>query len=97
MGADHLVLARKHNTKAKDIDMWLGVAHERAGNFNIATKHYDKATRTMPGDLRPWAMAGWMLYKEGRCEEALPFLINVAKRGASRDPKVREALAGCRP
>lgn len=91
----HLEAARKHGTLAKDIDLWLGVAHERAGHIDEAKVAYELATRADPRDLRPWAMAGWMLYKADRCPEAWPFLVNVARRGGSADPKVKEAVAAC--
>ena len=97
VGLTHLEAARTHGSQASDLDLWLGVANERAGRIDQAVKHYRDATRTMPRDARPWAMAGWMLYQAQRCEEAWPFLVNVAKRGASRDPKVAEALRGCDP
>ena len=96
-GIVHLQAARKHGSEAADLDLWLGVAHERTGDIDAATKHYRSATRTMPGDGRPWAMAGWMLYKADRCAEAWPFLVNVVKRGAGGDPKVAEATRACRP
>ena len=95
VGVTHLEAARQHGSEATDLDLWLGVAHERAGRVDMAVKHYRDATRSMPGDGRPWAMAGWMLYKADRCAEAWPFLVNVVKRGAGRDPKVAEATAAC--
>lgn len=91
----HLEAARNSGSRAGDIDLWLGVAHERSGDIDAAVKAYDTATRTMPGDARPWAMAGWMLYQADRCEEALPFLVNVARRGAANDPQIRQALSAC--
>jgi Flp pilus assembly protein TadD len=96
VGIEHLEAARKNGSEAPDLDLWLGVAHERAGRIDEATTHYRTATRTMPHDARPWAMAGWMLYKADRCEEAWPFLVNLLKRGAGKDPKVSEAAARCR-
>ncbi len=95
-GIVHLEAARRHGSEAPDLDLWLGVAHERAGRIDEATVHYQTATRTMPHDARPWAMAGWMLYKADRCEEAWPFLVNLLKRGAGKDPKVAEASSRCR-
>ena len=91
----HLEAARQHGSRATDIDLWLGVANERGGRIDQAKKHYEDATKSMPGDPRPWAMAGWMLYKADRCDEAMPFLINIARRGAARDPKVAEAVKAC--
>jgi hypothetical protein len=40
-------------------------------------------------------MGGVMLAKADRCEEALSFLINAARRGAARDPAVQEWTATC--
>jgi arylsulfatase A-like enzyme/tetratricopeptide (TPR) repeat protein len=97
VGIEHLEAARKHGSEASDLDLWLGVANERAGNVDAALEHYRTATRTMAHDARPWAMAGWMLYKADRCAEAWPFLVNLVKRGAGGDPKVAEAAARCRP
>jgi len=97
VGIRHLEAARKHGSEATDLDLWLGVAHERIGRIDDAVVHYRNATRSMPNDGRPWAMAGWMLYKADRCPEAWPFLVNVVKRGAGKDPKVAEATAACRP
>ena len=91
----HLQEARRHGSVANDIDWWMGVAHERAGNIDAAKKAYELATRANTGDLRPWAMAGWMLYKADRCPEAWSFLVNVARRGGAADPKVQEAMAAC--
>jgi len=97
LGIEHLEAARKHGSEAADLDLWLGVAHERSGHIDKAVTYYTNATRSMPNDARPWVMAGWMLYKAERCSEAWPFLVNVVRRGAGKDPKVAEATAACRP
>lgn len=97
VGLHHLEQARVHGSEATDLDMWMGVAAERSGQLDEAVEHYRRATRSMPNDARPWAMAAWMLYQAERCEEAWPFLVNLARRGASRDPKVAEAMAACKP
>lgn len=93
----HLQAAKEHGSEASDIDLWLGVAHQRAGKVDEAVKHYDTATRTMAGDPRPWAMAGVMLWKAGRCPQARPYLINVARRGGAQDPQIRQGLIECDP
>jgi tetratricopeptide (TPR) repeat protein len=93
----HLEAARKNGSRATDIDLWLGAAAQRAGQIDTARAHYDAALKSMPGDARPWAMAGWMLYKAQRCPEAWPYLVNVAKRGGAADPKVQEAVRACDP
>ena len=97
VGVTHLEAAREHGSEASDIDLWLGVAHQRAGRIDEAVKHYDTATRTMAGDPRPWAMAGVMLWKAGRCPQARPYLINVARRGGAQDPQIRQGLLDCDP
>jgi len=96
-GVTHLQAAREHGSEASDIDLWLGVASQRAGRVDDAVGHYDTATRTMAGDPRPWAMAGVMLWKAGRCPEARPYLINVARRGGAQDPQIRQGLLDCDP
>lgn len=93
-GAEHLKIARLVGTEATDVDLWLGLAYERAGDVDSAVRHYEAATRTMDGDLRPWGLAGLMLARADRCAQALPFLVNVSKRGGAV-PEVREALARC--
>jgi len=97
LAVSHLESARKNGSRATDIDLWLGAATQRAGQIDAARAHYDAAVKSMPGDGRPWAMAGWMLYKAGRCPDAWPYLINVAKRGGAADPKVQEAVRACDP
>ena len=93
----HLLAARKAGSVARDIELWLAVAHDRAGEIDVARRHYEEASRQNPDDLRAWAMGSWMLYQAGRCPEAWPWLVNLQKRGAARDPKVAEALTACEP
>jgi len=93
----HLQHARAVGTKATDVDLWLGLAAEKAGDIDAAVRHYEAATRTMDGDLRPWGMAGVMLAKADRCREALPYLENVARRGGAAHPEVRSARERCAP
>ena len=94
-GVQRMQEARKAGTQATDVDLWIGAGYQRVGQIDEAKKAYDAAVRSMPGDPRPWAMAGWMLYKADRCADARPYLINVARRGARADPKVQEALQAC--
>ena len=94
-GVEHLRAAREHGTQATDIDLFIGAGYQRAGRIEEALAAYEAAVRSMPGDVRPWAMAGWMLYKADRCEDAQPFLVNVARRGGAGDAKVQEALRAC--
>ncbi|MDP6933939.1 MAG: sulfatase-like hydrolase/transferase, partial [Myxococcota bacterium] len=91
----HLEQARRFETRARDVDLWLAVAHDRAGRVDDALGHYQTAILRLPNDPRPLAMAGWMLYKADRCDEARPFLVNLARRGGGNDPKVREAMEAC--
>ena len=93
-GAEHLKVAKLVGTEATDVELWLGLAYERAGDIDLAVRHYEAATRTMDGDLRPWGLAGLMLARADRCAEALPFLVNVSKRGGGVT-EVRDALARC--
>ena len=93
----HLLAARKAGSVARDIELWLAVAHDRAGEIDVARRHYEEASRQSPDDLPAWAMGSWMLYQAGRCPEAWPWLVNLEKRGAGRDPKVAEALTACEP
>lgn len=96
-GVTHLEAARRLGSEARDIDLWLGLAHQRAGRIDTAARHYDDATRSMTGDPRPWAMAGVMLWKAGDCGRARPYLINVARRGGAQDPQIRQGLIECDP
>lgn len=94
-GAEELEAARRFGSRAKDIALWTAYGYEKAERIDQAKEWYERATREAPQDLRAWAMAGRMLYQADRCEEALPFLVNVAKRGGAGDKTVREALTAC--
>ncbi|MEC7986361.1 MAG: sulfatase-like hydrolase/transferase [Myxococcota bacterium] len=91
----HLDEAKKNRAIANDISLWRAIAHERKGDIDSAKKWYEQASFELKGDLRPWAMGGVMLAQHGRCKEAKSFLINAAKRGASRDPKIAAAIRDC--
>ena len=45
LGIKHLVQAKEHQSQATDISLWLGIAHERVGNTDIAIQQYEKATK----------------------------------------------------
>ncbi len=94
-GISALKAARAAGARVSDIDLWIGVAHERAARFDDARSAYEAAARARPDDLRPWAMAAWMLFQADRCEEARPFLVNLLRRGAGADPRVAQAAKGC--
>ena len=92
----HLNEAQKNRSIAKDLSLWKAIALERKGDIDGAKKWYEQASLELGGDLRPWAMGGVMLASKGRCREAKSFLINAAKRGAHRDPKIAEAIRTCK-
>ena len=95
VGVAALSAAREHGSRAGDLDLWIGAGLQRGGKIEEARLAYDAASRAMLGDPRPFAMAGWMLYKADRCEDARGYLINAAKRAGAADARLREALAAC--
>ncbi len=95
VGVEALRAAREHGSRAGDLDLWIGAGLQRGGKIEEARQAYDAASRAMLGDPRPFAMAGWMLYKADRCEDARGYLINAAKRAGAADERLREALAAC--
>lgn len=95
VGVEALRAAREHGSRAGDLDLWMGAGLQRGGRIDEALAAYDAATKSMLGDPRPFAMAGWMLYKEDRCPDARSYLINAAKRAGAGDAKLREALQAC--
>lgn len=90
-----LLAAKQFGSRANDISLWLAIATERTGDIDGAMILYEKAAQEMVGDLRPWVMGGVMLVKAKRCEDAEPFLINAAHRGAIADPNVQSAVQKC--
>ena len=36
--------------------MWLGIAYERIGEVDVAIQYYEKATKELVSDLRPWVL-----------------------------------------
>jgi len=95
-GIQHLEEARKFGSEATDIDLWIAYAHDQAGNIDLAVDHYERATLSMPSDLRPWAMAGVMLADASRCDEAVRYLVNVSRRMSSPDAKIIAAMRKCK-
>jgi tetratricopeptide (TPR) repeat protein len=87
--------AREAGSRATDIPLYLGMAHEHAGRVEEALAAYRAYSGAHPGDLRGDASAAWMLYKAGDCPRAAPFLINLVKRGHGQDARVREAHEAC--
>jgi arylsulfatase A-like enzyme/tetratricopeptide (TPR) repeat protein len=90
-----LTQALLYGSRATDINLWQGIAAQRIGNIDKATKYYQQAMKDMPSDLRAGAMAGMMLADLDRCDDARGFLINVAKRGAMEDRGIQSALQKC--
>ena len=84
--------AKEHHSQATDISLWLGIAHERIGNTDIAVQQYEKATKELISDLRPWVLISQLLAENGRCAEAQPWLINAGKRGAMAMQEFQQAL-----
>jgi tetratricopeptide (TPR) repeat protein len=95
VGVEALRTAREAGSRAGDLDLWIGAGLQRGGKVDEARDAYDAATRSMLGDPRPFAMAGWMLYKADRCKDARGYLVNAAKRAGTADDRMREALAAC--
>ena len=91
----HLEDAQRFGSRAGDIELWIGAGLQQAGRIDEARVAYDKAAKTMTRDHRPWAMSAWMLYKADRCEDARPYLVNLARRGLGRDAKIAEAIQAC--
>jgi len=82
---DSLQSAKKHNTKANDIDMWLGKAHQSLGNVDAAVKAYHQDATARPSDIRPVVAAGMLLAQHKRCSEALPYLLTALERGVKHE------------
>jgi arylsulfatase A-like enzyme/tetratricopeptide (TPR) repeat protein len=95
MGIEHLKQAKEYQSQATDISLWLGIAHERIGEVDVAIQHYEKATKELVSDLRPWVLAAQLLAQNGRCSEARPWLINAGKRGALAMQEFQQALQLC--
>ncbi len=90
-----LEAAREQGSRAGDISLYLGMAHDRAGRVDPALAAYREYAERNPDDLRGQAAAAWMLYKADDCVRAAPYLGNLRKRGADRDPRVKEAWQAC--
>ena len=94
---EHLILAQKHHSMAKDIALWKGIAYEKLGDVQRAVESYEQATQDLPKDLRAWARGGVLLAEQNRCEEARRFLSNAVLRGVPPDARMKEALKKCPP
>jgi len=91
----HLQKAKENDSRANDISLWLGIASERLGKLEQALKHYEQARSDMPLDPRPTAKAALMLVEAKRCSEAMPLLVNVAKRLSGPEASIEKAIATC--
>ena len=87
--------AKRAGSRAGDIQLYLGTAHDRLGQVEPAIAAYRAYTRTHPDDLRGVAATAWMLYQADDCERAAPYLVNLVERGHGRDPRIREAHQAC--
>ena len=94
---EHLTLAQKHHSMAKDLSLWKGIAYEKMGDVQRAVESYDQATQDLPKDLRAWARGGVLLAEHNQCKEARRFLSNAVLRGAPPDSRMKEALQKCPP
>ena len=86
--------AERFGTKAKDIALWQGRAHELLGNVDEAIKAFHKDAKNRPEDVRPVGAAGRLLAKQKKCGEALPFLLKAIERGM-RDAETLRAYREC--
>ena len=86
--------AEKHGTRAKDIALWQGRAHELMGNTDLAIEAYYKDAKNRPTDVRPVGAAGRLLAEKNKCGEALPFLLKAIERGM-KDPDTLRAYRNC--
>lgn len=86
--------AERHGTRAKDIALWQGRAHELMGNTDLAIEAYYKDAKNRPTDVRPVGAAGRLLADKNKCNEALPFLLKAIERGM-KDPDTLRAYRTC--
>ena len=81
--------AEKYGTRAKDLALWQGRAHELLGNLDEAIEAFHKDARNRPEDVRPVGAAGRLLAKQKKCGDALPFLLKAIERGMKDNETVR--------
>lgn len=86
--------AKEARTEAKDVNLWLGIAHEKLGNVDEAVAAFTAQANATPGDVRPTVAAGMLLAEKQRCGDALPFLMTALQRGV-REQRVRKAYEEC--
>jgi arylsulfatase A-like enzyme/Flp pilus assembly protein TadD len=81
-------------TEANDVNLWLGIAHEKLGQIDEAVAAFSAQANATPGDVRPTVAAGMLLAENKRCADALPFLLTALQRGV-REERVRKAYETC--
>ncbi len=86
--------AEAAGTRARDIGIWKGKAHEARGDVDAAIEAWHAAARANPEDLRPVVAAGLLLASNDRCRDAAPFLYTAMQRGV-RTPELTEAWQRC--
>jgi arylsulfatase A-like enzyme len=86
--------AERHGSRAPDLALWQGKAHEALGHVDEAVAAWHRQAQASPTDLRPVLAAGLLLASEERCGEALPFLFTAVERGV-RDPEVLRTYEDC--
>jgi choline-sulfatase len=89
-----LKVSKESGTRAPDVDLWMGHAHQKLGQVDAAVAAYKAQANATPDDIRPTVAAGMLLVEEERCTDALPLLFTAIQRGV-RDPRVRAAYDAC--
>ena len=81
--------AVRNDTRALDVQMWIGHANQALGEVDLAVKAYSVAAKDNPSDIRPVVAAGLLLAEEDRCDEASSFLHHaVVGRGVTAESVV---------
>ena len=88
--------AATHGTRARDVDLWRGQAHRALGEVDAAVTAWRRQVQATPDDLRPLVGAALLLAEQGRCDEAIPYLVDVIARGI-RSPELLAAADKCGP
>ena len=86
--------AREAGSRAEDLELWLGQAHEATGDVDQAVTAYRAYARRQPRDVRPVVAAGLLLARNDRCSDALPLLFTAIDRG-SATAEVERAYQAC--
>jgi len=81
-------------TKAPDLGLWMGQAHQRLGNIDQAVEAWKNQSNATPRDPRALIAAALLLVENQRCPEAMPLLLTAQQRGV-RDPRIQAAFEAC--